>query len=144
MSRKRFTALIAATSILAGCATSPTTTCPSAQLGTAAPDYPVGNLEDGVEVIEAVPAAGLSTTDPIPFNASNPCACVPADVVTPLAHLARLRIDDHYAIECILQFDKAKSCWLTLDVSSPPPCTRSCTPLAPQPATQSSPIPTRR
>ncbi|WP_330842344.1 hypothetical protein [Actinophytocola sp.] len=37
----------------------------------------------------------------------------------PLAHLAWLRIDGHYAIERILEFDRAKGCWLTLDVSAP-------------------------
>lgn len=39
--------------------------------------------------------------------------------VDPLVHLAWLRIDGHYAIECILEFDKTKGRWLTLDVSSP-------------------------
>ena len=37
----------------------------------------------------------------------------------PLAHLTWLRVDGHYAIERILEFDPAKSCRLTLDVSSP-------------------------
>lgn len=36
----------------------------------------------------------------------------------PLAHLAWLRVDGHYAIERILELDRGKSCWLTLDVSS--------------------------
>jgi hypothetical protein len=35
----------------------------------------------------------------------------------PLAHLAWLRIGDHYAIERILKFDRAASCWLSLDLS---------------------------
>lgn len=36
----------------------------------------------------------------------------------PLAHLVWLRVDGHYAIERILKFDRTKSCWLPLDVSS--------------------------
>jgi hypothetical protein len=143
---------------------------PSAQLGTVAAAYPVGDLEPGVEVIESIPAAGLPTAEPVPLDATDPCAGVPADVVisaglaaTPvhgsdfgcvwhgsgmgleigalpgsmakaveehlamanggaadrLAHLAWLRVDGHYAIERILEFDRTKACWLTLDVSSP-------------------------
>lgn len=36
-----------------------------------------------------------------------------------LAHLAWLRIDGHYAVERILESDRTKGCWLTLDVSAP-------------------------
>ena len=36
-----------------------------------------------------------------------------------LAHLAWLRIDDHHAIERILETDPTKGCYLTLDVSAP-------------------------
>jgi len=170
LSRKCFTALIAAASILAGCAGPPVTTHPSARLGTVPPAYPVGaSLEPGV-VLEAIPVAELSTTEPVPFYGTDLCASVPGDVVAPasiaatpvlsdefgcvwhgagmgleigavpdsmtkeveahlamangrstdrLAHLAWLRVDGHYAIERILKFDRTKSCWLTLDVSSP-------------------------
>jgi hypothetical protein len=176
LSLKRFTALIAAASTFVACAAPPAThsaptTVPSAQLGTVSPAYPVGTeLADGVEVIETIPTADLSTTEPMPMDATKTCAAnVPADVVTPagviptavesdefgcswegsghaltigvlthsmakeveehlamahggstdrLAHLAWLRIDGHYAIERILEFDRSKSCWLSLDVSS--------------------------
>ena len=174
MSRKRFTALIIAASTLASCTTPPKTSTaphPSAQLGTVSPAYPAGaRLADGTEVIEAIPTAELSTTEPLPMDAAKPCTGMPAEVVTPagvtttpvlngafgcvwqgsnlaveigvqpdpmvkeveehvamanggstdqLAHLAWLRIDGHYAIERILEFDPTKSCWLSLDVSSP-------------------------
>jgi hypothetical protein len=173
LSHKRFTALVAATSTLVACTTPPATTdAPtSAELGTVSPAYPVGtDLEPGVAVLKAVPVAILFTTEPVPFDATDVCAAVPADVVTPagfastpvsdsepscvwhgsglaveigilpysmaktieehlamanggstdrLAHLAWLRIDDHYAIERILEFDRTKSCWLSLDVHAP-------------------------
>jgi hypothetical protein len=173
--RKRFTALIAAASALAGCTAPPATTSapttrPSAQLGTVAPAYPVGDdLAPDIEVIEAISVDELSTDEPVPLDVANPCASVPADAVGPsgvdptpvensedgclwhgsgrgaeigalpysmadeveehlamatdksidsLAHLAWLRIDGHYAIERVLELDRTKSCWLTLDVSS--------------------------
>jgi hypothetical protein len=37
----------------------------------------------------------------------------------PLAHLAWLRIGDHYAVERILEFDPGAGCWLSLDLSIP-------------------------
>ncbi|MFC4856696.1 hypothetical protein [Actinophytocola glycyrrhizae] len=173
MSRKRFTALIATACIASGCSAThrdPTTTPPSARLGTVEPAYPVGTeLLPGTTVIDAIPVADLSTTGHVDFDPDDPCAGVPADVVTPagveatpvldsaigcvwegpgialgisadhrsmakqveehramsaggavdrLAHLVWLRIDDHYAIERVLEFDRTSSCFLTLDVSS--------------------------
>jgi len=174
--RKRFTALIAAASALAGCTAPPATvpsppssSPPSAQLGTVTPAYPVGtDLAPGIEVISAIPLTELSTEEPFPLAGTDACTSVPVDVVAhagtvtpvssdefgcvwqgsgvgldigalpgsmakeveahidmanggsdPLAHLTWLRVDGHYAIERILEFDPAKSCWLTLDVSSP-------------------------
>jgi Protein of unknown function (DUF3558) len=176
LSRKRFTARIAAASTVAGCTAPPATNNPptvappSAQLGTVDPAYPVGtDLAPDIEVLEAISVTELSTAEPIPLDTTDPCTSVPTDVVTPagvattpvlsdafgcvwqgsklaleigampnsmakeveqhramsnggsdpLTHLAWLRIDGHYAIERILEFDKTKSCWLTLDVSSP-------------------------
>lgn len=173
MFRKRFATLFAVLSVLTGCTAPPVTNNtirPSAQLGTVEPVYPVGtDLAPDIEVIEVVPVNELSNSEPIPFDADDSCASVPADVVTPaglastpelgndfgclwhgpglglqigtlpysmateveqhrdmsnggstdpLAHLAWLRIDGHYAIERILELDRTKSCWLSLDVSS--------------------------
>lgn len=36
-----------------------------------------------------------------------------------LAHLAWLRVDGHYVIERVLEFDRTKGCWQSLDVSAP-------------------------
>lgn len=174
MPRKRLTAFLAAMSTLAACAAPPathSTPAPSAQLGTVAPDYPAGTkLPDGVEVLEKIPTAELSTGEPIPLDGSKTCAAnVPPEVVTPagvtptptvsdaygcvwqgsghgleigvlthpmakeveehiamangkstdrLAHLAWLRVDGHYAIERVLDSDRTKSCWLSIDLSA--------------------------
>jgi hypothetical protein len=86
LSRKCFTALVATASILAGCTAPPATTStphPSARLGTVPPAYPVGaSLEPGV-VLEAIPVAELSTTEPVPFYGTDLCASVPGQVVSP-------------------------------------------------------------
>lgn len=37
----------------------------------------------------------------------------------PLAHLVWLLIDGHYAIERMLKFDQASSCWISVDLGSP-------------------------
>jgi hypothetical protein len=164
---KRFLAALVAASTVAGCAAPPAPPHPSAELGTVAPAYPVGELEPGVEVLEAIPVIELSDTEPLPFAGTDLCESVPEEVVegaTPvssdqrgciwddpngmtveigawegsmateveehlamangrtadsLAHLAWLRIDDHHAIERILEADPTKTCYLTLDVSAP-------------------------
>lgn len=60
----------------------PTSTPPSAQLGTVEPAYPVGaDLAPDIEAIETIPVTELSTAKPVPLDPAEPCAGVPADVV---------------------------------------------------------------